>query len=334
MIRSIMFSLRPLLWASIILTGMFFVFGLCFTQGVTDHLRDNDLWDDSSSADLRRYFGTLYRCALSLFEAMSGGINWGVLFDALSPLDLHFRFVFLFFVLFAIFGAANVVTGIFVEIASQWASSDSSTLEQLASEKRVAVIKRLSDLFHDLDTARDGTLTLEGMQDAMCDSSKDLVSSFHALEVEVTDVRTLFLLLDRDRKGYINMTEFLLGCFRLTGEAKTLDLLKLQYQSEWMMHNIMKILDALNAAAEKSQLDLPSPARESEQSWQEHSWSSNDFGDMSALAASHQLGQLFRSVSGTSTGAEVISGRGRLSRGQASTRSLQSSSMTSGVATG
>ncbi|CAK0840778.1 unnamed protein product, partial [Prorocentrum cordatum] len=50
--------------------------------------------------------------------------------------------------------------------------------------------------------------------------------------------------------GYINMTEFLLGCFRLTGEAKTLDLLKLQYQSEWMMHNIMKILDALNATVQ------------------------------------------------------------------------------------
>ncbi|CAK0843021.1 unnamed protein product [Prorocentrum cordatum] len=117
MIRSIMFSLKPLLWASLVLSGMFYVFGLCLTQGVIDHLQKTNSWDDASSSDMLQYFGTLERCALSLFEAMSGGINWGELFDTLSPLAFPFQCVFLFFVLFAIFGAANVVTGTVADLS-------------------------------------------------------------------------------------------------------------------------------------------------------------------------------------------------------------------------
>jgi len=246
MIRSIMFSLKPLLWASLVLSGMFYVFGLCLTQGVIDHLQDTDSWDDESSAEMRQYFGTLERCVLSLFEAMSGGINWGELFAVLSPLALPFKCVFLFYVLFAIFGAANVVTGIFVEIANHWARNDKASQEHGATEKRLTSIKRLQELFNELDPGGDGTLTFESMHEALLDVNNGLVSSFHALDLEVTDVRTLFLLLDRDRRGFINVEEFLLGCFRLKGEAKTLDVMKLQYQCEWIMHNMASMMNMLN----------------------------------------------------------------------------------------
>ncbi|CAK0861643.1 unnamed protein product [Prorocentrum cordatum] len=114
MIQSIMFSLRPLLWASTVLMGMFYVFGLILTQGAIEALKEQDSWDDESSAELRSYFGTLECTALSLFQAMSGGINWGELFEALAPLAVHCKCVFLFYVLFAIFGAANVVTGMWL----------------------------------------------------------------------------------------------------------------------------------------------------------------------------------------------------------------------------
>jgi len=246
MIQSIMFSLRPLLWATIVLVGMFYMFGIILTQGVIDSLKEHDSWDDESSAELRSCFGTLEGTALSLFQAMSGGINWGELFAVLSPLALPFKCVFLFYVLFAIFGAANVVTGIFVEIANHWARNDKASQEHGATEKRLTSIKRLQELFNELDPGGDGTLTFESMHEALLDVNNGLVSSFHALDLEVTDVRTLFLLLDRDRRGFINVEEFLLGCFRLKGEAKTLDVMKLQYQCEWIMHNMASMMNMLN----------------------------------------------------------------------------------------
>jgi len=258
MIQSIMFSLRPLLWASTVLMGMFYVFGLILTQGAIEALKEQDSWDDESSAELRSYFGTLECTALSLFQAMSGGINWGELFEALAPLAVHCKCVFLFYVLFAIFGAANVVTGIFVEIANHWARNDKASQEQEATEKRITSIRRLRELFDELDPGGHGTVTFESMHEALLDANGRLVSSFHALDLEVTDVRTLFLLLDRDRKGFINVEEFLLGCFRLKGEAKTLDVMKLQYQCEWIMHNMVSMMDTLNHldALEKTEPSL------------------------------------------------------------------------------
>jgi len=234
---------------------MFYVFGICLTQGAIDYFNETNSWDDPSSSDLRRYFGSLERSALSLFEAMSGGVNWGDLYESLSLLAFQFQCVFLFFVLFALFGAANVVTGIFVVIANHWARYDSHTQIQAEVEQKVFYIRALQELFGELDVDNKGVLTLESMQDAVKDER--LVNSFHALQLELMDVRTLFLLLDRDRKGYIDIEEFLLGCFRLKGEAKTLDVMKLQYQSEWIMHNMVKLLDGLNISAVAVR---PSPA--------------------------------------------------------------------------
>ncbi|CAK0795227.1 unnamed protein product [Prorocentrum cordatum] len=223
---------------------MFYVFGICLTQGVVDYMNETHSWDDPSMDHMRHYFGSLEKSALSLFESMSGGVNWGDLYDSLIPLGLQFQSVFLFFVLFAIFGAANVVTGIFVEIANHWSRFDTHTQIQAEVEQKVFYIRALQDLFSELDTNGSGFLTLENMQDAIHDAN--IVNSFHALNLELMDVRTLFLLLDRDRKGYISIEEFLLGCFRLKGEAKTLDVIKLQYQSEWIMHNVVKVLDAVS----------------------------------------------------------------------------------------
>jgi hypothetical protein len=321
MIRSIMFSLRPLLWASIVLMGMFYVFGIILTQGVTDSLKEHDSWEDESSADLRGYFGTLEDSALSMFKAMSGGMDWGVLFETLSPLAVHFRFVFLFYVLFAVFGAANVVTGIFVEIANHWARNDKASREEAATEKRLGSLKSLHELFNELDPGGNGTLTLEGMHEALLDVDNRLVSSFHALELEVTDVRTLFLLLDRDRKGFINVDEFLLGCFRLKGEAKTLDVMKLQYQCEWMMHNMVNIIDILTSRDRwdkmdgRNSWDNVEAARSTRSAADTGAGAPTDFRNVSALTVSQQLGQVLgRSVSDGSH-------EGARSRGHRSSRS-------------
>merc|ERR1711974_354199 len=42
-----------------------------------------------------------------------------------------------------------------------------------------------------------------------------------------------------------DIEEFLLGYLRLKGEAKTLDVLKLQFQSEWIMHNMVNVIENL-----------------------------------------------------------------------------------------
>merc|ERR1719491_2797175 len=94
-----------------------------------------------------------------------------------------------------------------------------------------------------MDADNSNEVTLEEINAALQD--KRLLAYFNALELDFSDVQTLFVLLDRNQKGAINLGEFLRGCMRLRGEARTFDLAKLQYQSEWLMHNVSFLLEEM-----------------------------------------------------------------------------------------
>jgi len=261
MIRSIMHSVKPLIWATLVLVFMWFLFGMMMTQGTIDFLQEEGSWDHASTRELRDRFGTPSKSALSLFQAMAGGVDWGELYNVLDPLGFHFQFILLFFVLFAVFGAANVMTGIFVEIAKQWAHNDRDMQVQEELNKRVFYLRAMEELFSELDPDNTGILTLKDFQDLLM-NDKRILHTFHALQLELMDVRTLFLLLDRDRKGFINVEEFLLGVLRLRGDAKQMDVMKLQYQTEWIMHNLGSVGETLELLRDKLGINFPSqPAR-------------------------------------------------------------------------
>jgi len=54
----------------------------------------------------------------------------------------------------------------------------------------------------------------------------------------------LFMLLDDDESGLIDITEFVAGCMRLRGECQRLDL-------QMMMYEMMRKLDGLERAMQR-----------------------------------------------------------------------------------
>merc|ERR1719162_1797859 len=108
-----------LVWAMLLMSIMFYVFGLTITQGVVEFLGDNAAWDDPRYEGLSRHFGRLDRSVLSLFEAMAGGISWGELVDDLQYLSWSFILLFFTFISVAIFAVMNIVTGVFVQTAME-----------------------------------------------------------------------------------------------------------------------------------------------------------------------------------------------------------------------
>merc|ERR1711871_1041147 len=76
-----------------------------------------------------------------------------------------------------------------------------------------------------------------------------MVAYFKALKLDISDVHTLFVLLDRDREGSIDIDEFVVGCMRLRGEATSLDMAKLVLESEYTLHNVEILVDAVKALA-------------------------------------------------------------------------------------
>merc|ERR1719222_707680 len=57
----------------------------------------------------------------------------------------------------------------------------------------------------------------------------DMCQWFTSLDIDPSEARALFLLLDTDESGAIDSEEFMQGCLRLRGPAKAIDLATLMY---------------------------------------------------------------------------------------------------------
>jgi hypothetical protein len=207
---------------------------------------------------------------------MSGGISWGELYDALGPCSALYRFVFLTFISIAIFAVLNVVTGVFVESAMQVSQQDREALIQEEMRHKESYVRHVHSIFEEIAKKRqrsshrvDDLVDVEIDVDMFEKTLKDerMQAFFSALELDISDVNTLFVLLDRDQTGSVDLDEFLNGCMRLKGQAKSLDLAKLQYEVEFVIHQvgllsqtIRELPDYLANLQDKPDDDLISPA--------------------------------------------------------------------------
>jgi len=257
MVMSIMRSIKSLVWVVLVLSLLFYVFGISLVQGVVVFCNTEDKWESTDTAALRDNFGTLDRSFLALFEAMSGGVSWGELLDVLKPLPLMYTLIFLTFIAFAIFGVVNIVTGVFVENAMQSGIQDRDTIVQEELLEKETYVEKIKLCFQELDIEHHGCIGLAEFQQAVED--KKVVALINAIGLDITDVQSLFILLDRDQSGSIDIEEFLVGCLRLKGVARTLDIAKLQLEVEFLVHVVDFIATNMHAQRHVQHSALPRP---------------------------------------------------------------------------
>merc|ERR1712032_491542 len=203
-------------------------------QGAVEYLLLHDSWFSSDTVLLREYFGSLDAAVLSLFESMAGGVSWGELVDVLQPLPITYTSIFLIYLCFVLFAVVNIVTGIFVESAMQSGTRDHESVVQEELVKKQEYVAKIQECFRELDIKHRGLIGIDELEGAVADEK--MVAYINYLGLDISDVNTLFLLLDRNHSGFIDIEEFLLGCLRLKGGAKSLDIAKLGYQFEYLMH--------------------------------------------------------------------------------------------------
>lgn len=229
MVCSIANSFRSLCWTIVLLMLMVYVVSVCLTQLIADHGQGNpDIFSEDKL--LQEHYSSLFRSVLSLFQAITGGVDWN---ELLAPLMLHIHpmiaVVFSFYICFAVLAMMNVITGVFVE----------SALTAAKADREGDLLAQLHTLFLKIDVDRSGVISWDEFACQL--DNPHMETYFKALDIDSSEAYGLFALLDVNNCGEVSVEEFVLGCLRLRGTAQAIDLATLTYfnkrmSTRWRVH--------------------------------------------------------------------------------------------------
>merc|ERR1740120_373863 len=110
---------------------------------------------------LGQLYGSLTINLLSLFMAVTGGLDWVAVMDPLGLLSWWYTVLFLFCISFLVFGVLNVVTAIFVESSYKFAQKDKREMIREQIREQSMWVRQIQDVFTEADQDRSGTFSWE-----------------------------------------------------------------------------------------------------------------------------------------------------------------------------
>lgn len=237
LVSSIVFTLKSLIWATVLLCLIIYGFGIVFTQAAVmfgASSTESPTMETLDGIDL--YWSDLPTSMLTLFMSITGGLSWEAALRPMQKVSPFCVFLLLFYISFSYFAVLNVVTGVFCQSAIESAQSDHEMIMQNIIANKEAHIRKVRSLFTNLDADDSGYISLKELEQNI--DKKSVTTYFEALELDVHDAWTFFKLLDTDGGAAIEIEEFLMGCLRLRGPARALDLAKMQHEQNWMSQQL------------------------------------------------------------------------------------------------
>jgi len=244
LLTSVLGCMRPLFFSLMMLFAFIVLCSTFLTVGAQACLLNATL---EQTEQVSKNFGTLSRSCVTLYMAISGGVDWGDKYWILEIVGWQYQLVYILYVSFAIFGLVNVFTGVFVDHAMQASSKDREIQIKNQIDEEDFNLKELQKVFQELDGNGSGKLSLEEFEDHLADERAS--AYFQAVKLDVTEVGRLFRLMDTDNSGSIDIEEFIIGCQRLKGESRSLDIKIALLEIESLQHEMRRLT---NHFAERS----------------------------------------------------------------------------------
>jgi len=200
-------------------------------QLVSEYIND-EAGDRIARGWAYHHYGTSTRSIRSVFEATMSGCwpNYtGVLVDKLSWTFCIFWFGFVTLVIFAMI---RVITALFIKETLANAANNKELQLEDEQKKKVANANKLRALFKMIDESGDGKISWDEMQHLMHnDQAKTAIAR---LGLNVQELETIFNLLN-DGDGHIGYDEFIAGIPKIRGEARSIDVVRLQHEANKVM---------------------------------------------------------------------------------------------------
>jgi len=269
-------SLKTIGWISILLLVVVYASAILVTTGVghNDEVYD-PYFRKAPHWDHEFYFGTVSSSMISLMQiatldGWSEDIARHVIHN--QPLMLWF---FLFFILLTTYGLLSVIIGVIVDnVITEW-SSNQEQQNKMKEKNEQRIMKDMRRLFRLADKDNSGKMSHDELTAAL--KIPELKDKLVAIDFPTYNVDELFMLLDVEQKGEIDIEIFLSGIMRLKGEVKSKDVLRVEVAAlsledqldtlAFKMHASFEKIDKLNRKTTVMSTQLKKIVRDPDLRW-------------------------------------------------------------------
>lgn len=223
-------SFRTLFWASILMLLMIYCGAVFMTQIVITTFGNGDSAPDIEADvldDINLRWGNVGRSVFSLFQIMTLE-GWSEEFcRPLMGASPHIWIFFVGFLMCSTFALLNIVTSIIVETTFSQVKKDDEEFKLEFEREREVLVHALQSMFEHGDVNGNGQLSFDEFLEAL--QAPEVFARLQQIGVSPEEAIDLFKLLDADMSGELSINEFTIGVLRIKGDAKTRDVLTLQY---------------------------------------------------------------------------------------------------------
>jgi len=230
----IFYSVPVFLWTLVMLLSILYVFGIIFLQGLEGYLSDPSMYSEEYDESLKKLWGSVGTGMISLFMALTGGLDWRDAADPLTAAGEIYYALFLFYIAVLYIAVLNVLIGMFCESAQQVASRDEDTMIQDENSSEEFYRANMMNLYKLLDQDGNGEITYSEFHKEK--DNPEVRAIFHNIGLDVSrDAKQLFESLGGADDNKVDIAEFVEGCKEFQGDAKRRQLMTLSKLSRTYM---------------------------------------------------------------------------------------------------
>jgi len=237
MLKCVLGSFISLIWSFVLLGGISLLFAVVVVQQLTSAVVDGQIPADQIDIIYDR-FGSVQQASLTMLKSISGGEDWGPIYDSISKAGIMNSICFLVYVLFVWLSVTNIITAIFVDKALKNAKPDADDALMEKHQEDLDKMQELQSIFQSMDHDNSGTLTLAELQSSFRDIR---ISSFFELQgLDIKSLETFFELLTHISNTHeVDMESFVTGCLKMRGYATNIDVFMLLFQSKALENKLL-----------------------------------------------------------------------------------------------
>lgn len=235
MLDCVLGSFVSLFWCLLLLFFVLYVFALVMVQGITQALQQDTgrTLNSGDAAKTEMYFGTVTGAVLTLLQSTTSGVDWREVYVLLEKAGGYLPIVYVFYILFFVIAAWNIVTSTFVDKALRLAQPDLETLTRDQLLKDMVDAQELMTLFSDADLDNSETISLEEFI-RVAEHSK-FRSYLHVRGIDIKNADIFFEMLRTlgDHRD-VELSTLVSTLIRMKGFATSIDLHSLSFETKMM----------------------------------------------------------------------------------------------------